>query len=118
MMTYSEFRPTAFDARGLGLDDRQDWLVGPVSQTRDSEALERANFKVAMEELDRVDPEGDDHELHRFGHWGPGWFEIVIIRPDTDCHREAIDMEAALADYPVLCEHTWSEMELEDGCYE
>lgn len=34
MKAYSQFRPT--DSKGLGLPDRQDWLVLGVARTRDS----------------------------------------------------------------------------------
>lgn len=48
MKTYREFRPTAYDTAGLGLEDRQDWIVVPCSQTRDSGSYERSNFEVAQ----------------------------------------------------------------------
>lgn len=35
MKKYGSFRPTGFDPAGLGLSDRQDWLVLGVSRTRD-----------------------------------------------------------------------------------
>lgn len=116
MEPYSKHRPTAVDPAGAFLDDeRQDWLVLGVAQTRDSDVLARCNFLVVSEILDDVDPDGVDHEIHRFGHWGPGWYEIIIVRPDSQAYREAVDIEAALADYPVLCDSRYSEMELEEA---
>ena len=41
---YGDWRPTAFDPRGLGLPDRQSWKVLPVTQTRDSSVLERSGY--------------------------------------------------------------------------
>ena len=113
LQTYGEFRPTQFDPRGLGLDDRQGWLVVPVSRTRDSGPLEESNYACTMKALREVDPEGNDHEDHRFGHWGPGWFEVIIVRPESKAHRVAQDIAAALADYPVLDDTDLSQREEE-----
>jgi hypothetical protein len=50
--------------------------------------------------------------VHRFGHWGPGWFEIVLIDPaDTNAVKIAEECEASLADYPVLDDMDFSEEE-------
>jgi hypothetical protein len=84
MQTYSQYRPTGFDSRGLGLPDRQDWLVLPVIQTRDSGPLEQSNFASALK---AVGGESETVEVHRFGHWGPGWFEIIIVAPGSEAAR-------------------------------
>lgn len=111
MKTYSQFRPTPFDVRGLGLENRQDWLVAPVSHNRDSEHLDESNFAAALKALGG---ESETVEVHRFGHWGPGWFEIIIIDPaDESRVKIAEDIEAALEDYPVLDEEDWSRREYE-----
>ena len=112
METYKSFRPTQFDSAGLALPDQQDWLVAPVSQTRDSEALSRANFQATLEALGG---ESDTVQVHRFGHWGPGWFEIIIIDP-TDSARVKIaeGIESGLADYPVVDDELFSRLEDED----
>lgn len=115
LKTYREFRPTAFDARGLGCEDRQTWLVGPCSRTRDSGTLERANFDALVQSLEAIDPDGTDHEVHRFGHWGPGWFEIVLVRPDSKAHEEAAECACALENYPVLSDDLYSQYESEEG---
>lgn len=106
---YKDWAPTSFDCRGLNLADRQDWLVAPVIQTRDSGCLEQSNFNSALEilggeQVDRV-------EVHRFGHWGPGWFEIILVSPELAEQVEGI--EARLEDYPVLDEDDWSNREWE-----
>ena len=38
MQTYSEFRPSAFDSH-IELEDRENWIVLPLAQTRDSDVL-------------------------------------------------------------------------------
>lgn len=112
---YGDFRPTAMDPRGLGLDDRQDWLVGPVTITRDSGPLDTSNWETALECFRALDPDGRDWEVHRFGHWGPGWFEIVLLNPGTAVAMEAAKIAAALSDYPVLDETDFSEREHEEA---
>lgn len=114
MITYGEFRPSPFDTRGIGLSDRQDWLVAPVGQNRDSEALPRSNFFTAVKLFEEKDEEGDDFEVHRFGHWGPGWFELILVRPGSECAKVAEEIEAALADYPVLDDEYFSQLEWEE----
>jgi hypothetical protein len=111
MDTYKTFRPTQFDPAGLGLADQGHWLVAPVGQTRDSGCLEKSNFRCTLAALGG---ESDTVEVHRFGHWGPGWFEIIIIDP-ADAARVAIaeDIERALADYPVVDEEDFSNLEWE-----
>lgn len=112
MLTYRDFSPTCFDRGILFNDDRDSWYVAPVSQTRDSGALERSNFKACEGMLEAA---GLVYELHRFGHWGPGWYEILIIKP-SDCARAFLeDLEKRLADYPVLDEDGMSEEEAEEA---
>ena len=113
MEKYGDFRPTSFDVRGLGLPDRQDWLIVPCSRTRDSEHLEASNFETALKMLD-PDEDNEDVEVHSFRHWGPGWFEIIIVRPGSEAEQVATDIEAALEVYPVLDEEDWCAREWEE----
>lgn len=112
MITYKEFQPTAFDATGLGLPDRQDWLVGPVSRTRDSGPLEESNFESFISVLGG---ESDDLEVHRFGHWGPGWFEIILINPNSELVDQAKSLADSLEDCPILDEEDYSQREHEEA---
>jgi len=97
------------DLAGLGLKDRQDWIVVPVIQTRDSVSLEHSNFRVVLEDLGG---ESDTVEVHRFGHWGPGWFEIILVHPDLEGKVE--EWESALADYPVASDSDYSEEQTQE----
>jgi len=115
MKRYAEFKPTGFDCKGLGLDDQQDWLVHPCGTNRDANALTRSNFEVSVRDLEKLDPDGNDHEVHRFGHWACGWFEIIIVRPETPCAADAESTEAGLADYPVCCDSHFSETEEQEA---
>lgn len=98
------------------------WYATPFVHTRDSDPLDESNFQVIASDLQRLDPEGV--QIHRFGHWGFGWFERIYIRRD---HPRAIETVAswvnALSDYPVADDEHYSATEWEhnhpgDGrCY-
>jgi hypothetical protein len=118
MQRYRDFRPTAFDCRGLGCEDQQDWIVGPVTITRDTpeHSCDASNWHVILTALEKLDDEGSTWEVHRFGHWGPGWFEIVLARPDSAAHRLLAECMCALANYAVLSDEDHSEREFEAMC--
>lgn len=107
MATYSAHRPTAFDQH-IQLENREHWLVIPVSQDRDSECLDQSNFRTALKMLG-----GEDErcEVHRFGHWGPGWYEIIIVHPAFGYLVDQI--EESLGYYSCLDESDHSELESE-----
>lgn len=106
MITYSKFRPSGFDTAGLNLPERQEWLVAPCGRNRDSSVLDESNFEACLTGLGQ---EGEDVEVHRFGHWACGWFEIILVRPGSAAEVDALDTESALADYPVLDDSDYSE---------
>lgn len=94
------------------LGEQQNWLVVPVSQTRDSGHLEKSNFEVACERIaDASDWRKLQYEVHRFGHWGPGWYEIILVEPDTPCQSVAQSICDELNNYPVLDEDDWCKRE-------
>lgn len=106
---YREYRPTQFD-HNIDID-RADWYVMPVSQTRDSGPLDQSNFQCFLEGLGG---ESETVEVHRFGHWGPGWYEIIIVDPsDEKAMKAAEDMAEALQNYPVLSDEDLSRREWE-----
>lgn len=113
MKQYKEFRPTAFDPKGAFInDERLEWLVAPVSQNRDSGPLDRSNFECCLKALGG---ENESVQVHRFGHWGPGWFEIILVKPGTPEAKTAEEIESALADYPVLDDEHFSQLEHEEA---
>lgn len=113
LQRYKDFQPTRFDPKGWGCGSQQDWLVAPVSQTRDSDCLDRSNFRVVLADLGG---ESDNVEVHRFGHWGPGWFEIILVRPDTPQAAKADEWRRALENYPVADDMNFSELEFDEAC--
>ena len=111
MKTYSTWRPTGFDSPGLGLDDRQTWYVAPIGRNRDSDMLAESNWDVGLAMLGG---ESEDVEVHRFGHWACGWFEIILVRPDSEACTMAQRLEDTLAEYPVLDDEDFSRREEEE----
>lgn len=114
MEQYKDFRPTQFDSH-IELEDREDWYVLNVGQTRDSDCLSVSNFETAQKILGEKIPGNKEYcehvEVHRFGHWGPGWFEIILVHPSLKEIGEEI--ENRLEDYPILDEDDFAERELE-----
>lgn len=108
---YKDFSPTAFDSKGAFLPDRQDWIVLPVAQNRDSGPFDRSNFESALKMLYG---ESDSVEVHRFGHWGPGWYEIILVDPNSDKIQIVDDIIGSLENYPVLDEEDYSEKQFSD----
>lgn len=109
---YRTFRPTGFDCH-IELDDKEHWAVMPVTQTRDSPVIDKVNFTSFLEGLGG---EGETVEVHRFGHWGPGWFEIIIVNPeDHKAMQAAYEMAGALQDYPILDEEALGAAEHEEA---
>ncbi len=110
MRSYKQFQPTSFDCKGLNLPDRQDWLV-LVRRNRDSDTLQESNFACALELLGG---ESETVEVHRFGHWANGWFELILVAPDSAASKEAETIEANLENYPVLDDDDWSYRQSEE----
>lgn len=108
MQKYSEYQPTQWDSKGAFLRDQGLWLVVPCGLNRDSDCLDESNFACAVNMLGG---ESDTVEVHRFGHWGCGWFEIIIINPESPQAATAHKLCDALAEYPILDESDWSERE-------
>ncbi len=116
MKRYADWAPTGCDARGLALPERQDWLVAPVSTNRDADCLTRSNWAVVTEDLKNHDHDGknDDVEIHRFGHWACGWFEIALVRPGSKAAEAAEGWETSLNDYPVASDDHFSDLEFRE----
>jgi len=87
MEPYCKFRPTQLDSH-IPLEDREDWLVAPLIVTRDTEDKRVLNnWDRTRGKLKILDPKGEAHEVHRFRHWGPGWYEIILVKPGTPCEK-------------------------------
>lgn len=105
--------PSGFDSLSnyMGEVPEADWLC-LLTRNRDSDCLTESNWRTALNELGG---EGEDVEIHRFGHWACGWWEALAVRdgsPQADIARE---IHASLSDYPVLNEEDFSELEDEEA---
>ena len=108
LQTYGDYRPTQWDSKGAYLREQGDWLVAPFGQNRDSKCYEQSNFDTAVSELGG---ESETVEVHRFGHWACGWFEIIIVKPNTKAHRVLVKLADSAAIYPLLNEDDATERE-------
>jgi len=84
-----------------------------IGQSRDSDALERSNFRCMLAALGG---ESDTVEVVRASHWAVGWVEWIAIHQDDSRALAIADKIAArLEDYPVIDEDDWGELEQEDA---
>ena len=115
VVTFATFRPSGFDAAGVGSDVHNGhWIVMPCTQNRDSGSLERANFAVQESWLRDADETATQYEIHSFRHWAVGWFEICIINPEHPGVVAVMEkIQDAMDDYPCLDEVVWSQFENE-----
>lgn len=122
-MNHTEQAQKIADATGWRLDEdaeERGWSgigIGPVGQHRDSEALERSNFRVIYDDLVREfgDP-GAHVDIARFGHWAVGWVEEIIWNTGDPAIVEVVQKwRDALDDYPVADESDFSALEWEDN---
>ena len=78
--------------------DYRDWL-GVGGRHRDSSLREISNFEQTLKALGG---RGPNVRVENYGHWGVGWIEEIYVRPGTPEEEKAREIEAALANYPVL----------------
>ena len=116
METYKNFKPSPFDSHiSIRYEEggsREEWLVCPCFRNRDSNCLDESNFACALEILEG---ESETVEVHRFGHWASGWFEIILIDPASPAAKVGEEIEASLEDYVILNEDHFSELEHEEA---
>lgn len=108
---YKDWAPTEFDHRGAFLRDppRGNWIVVPVLRTRDSGVRADSNFETALKILGYTDGNEDRVEVHSFNHWGPGWFEIILVHPRLVYQVE--ELQRTLDTCAILDETDYSERE-------
>ena len=100
----------------------QGWFVF-LGQHRDSCALDRSNFKAALELLlplnTGIELDGDPEETVRVvseNHWAVGWIEWIAIHgSNTAALAEANRIAERLENYPVLDEHALSQLESDEA---
>ena len=113
LQPYNDYQPTGFDAKGL-----ESERIGParvlLQQTRDSGCLDQSNFYCSLAMLGG---ESEFVQVHRFGHWGCGWVELLLIleaAPD-EIKETAAEIACSLEDYPILDEGDLSDRECQEA---
>jgi len=94
-----------------------------LAKGRDSDCLERSNFRVGYDAIkdlavDVVD--GEDElsgvTINRERHWACGWIEWIAIHySNTEALEAADDMARRLEQYPILDEEDWSNLEWDEA---
>lgn len=80
-----------------------------LGRHRDSDAVDRSNFAVALRELGG---ESETVQVIREGHWAVGWVEwIGIEETDADSLAKADAMMERIGEYPLLDEMHYSELQ-------
>ena len=96
-----------------------DYYSSGVGQSRDSDALERANFQAMLNKLggEASDDETGDPlvTVVRESHWACGWVEWIAIHESNErALKIADEQNARLLNYPVLDEELYGQIEDED----
>lgn len=101
------------EVAGLMGCDVDDVGVGPVSRHRDSEPLDESNFRVILRHLRTIDQRV---AAERFGHWGVGWTEEIVIPLDNPAVIQGVEAwVSALQDYPVANEEDYAQLEADQA---
>lgn len=112
-----------------------DYCIGSVH--RDSDTISRSNWRCMVRDFGGVDwtPNRDEYQwngppagphwdarpvcyIWRAGHSAVGWVDYMMIRADApeSVQKEAGEVVAALADYPVYREEDLSDLEWDEAC--
>lgn len=112
---WSDSGPTPFDSSENYIGTQLTEYVSILGQNRDSDALTRSNFESMLEALGGEN-EDAGVEVHRFGHWACGWYELILIRADSVDKLELARVQLnRLDNYPVLDEYHWSQLESDEA---
>ena len=105
-----DWAPTGFDSRAnyMGTLDYDEYHV-VYCKTRDHGAvLTQSNWDLLCEKLHAESDNGC--EVLRFGHWGCGHYDLLIVSPDSPVLQLAQEIADSLESYPILCERHYSDM--------
>ena len=89
-----------------------DWITSTEIQiNRDSDELTESNWQVFIDGLEKTNSE--DWRILRFGHFACGYYEIVILKPNSESYDFYIQCLESLENYPVLDEEHFCNLEHE-----
>lgn len=83
---------------------------------RDADVLNRSNWEVIIEQMEENFGLYDGWNVDSLGHWAVGWVEFITFdTARTDIREYFDDIRSNLADYPILDEMRFSNMEWEEN---
>ena len=97
----------------------EQWALGPVIESRDSDLIDKVNVRALLDALkERADLEGQ-WMIARMGHWAVGWVEHLSMRVLDDAGRPTamiafwLQWQDKLEGYPIADEDALGEAEYE-----
>ena len=101
MIQYKEYKPTQLDYH-IEAKKYEDWYVAPVEITRDTEgySLNFSNYYSLLEILEKEN--NNDFVELSFKHWAVGWFNIILIKSNTELYKKVVEIEKGLQKYPII----------------
>lgn len=106
--------PSAFDSWENYMGERPNPnLYCVLHRNRDSSIRTNSNWDCAIQMFEDAEL---DYDITHVGHWACGWIEYLSVDiNDKDSFKMGEQIEASLANYPVLNEEDFCEREYEDG---
>lgn len=92
--------------------ERGDWLV-TFAQTRDSDQVERSNWRYITGSVMTAYPE--DTAIESCGHWAVGWVEYLLVRPGSPAVKVMSDWADVLAIYPIADDEDYDRLVAEEA---
>ena len=99
---YKDYQPTSWDSKANFIGNTveiDNFYVAPEILPRDAKVYQESNFQAI---LDLLGGESDYVQVHRFGHWACGHYELILVHPLLLPALEEI--EGRLNNYPLLNE--------------
>lgn len=112
-------RPSDFAYFGDNDEMFVTWGFFGPSIHRDSDNIDKSNYEVVLEELEKRFP--NDYEIIHSSHWAVGWASQIAIRvldkndEPTEVYEYMLDVFNSLQEYPILDEWDHSEKEHSDA---
>jgi hypothetical protein len=86
-----------------GSTEIEGYLVAPVSQSRDTGILDESNFSIVWKTLEKLSTDKYPVDIHHFGDWMCGWFDLILIHPKNQLAISAAEnFKSRMEDYPIL----------------
>jgi hypothetical protein len=91
--------------------DHPTWLV-TLAQTRDSDLIERSNWRYITGQLVADYP--DDVAIERMNHWAVGWVDYLLVRPGSEPETIMAGWSEVLAIYPIASDEDYEKLAAEE----